>query len=82
METFQIFETPEGLVVEPKMTPVSSKGFLKKSRKSRKLKFLKKFAFYYNPVLYVTFALLYFGFNFITLSKTGHKDLLQTSDHQ
>ena len=68
-------ETPEELEVKPKMTPVTSKGFLKKSGKSRKLKFVKKLAFFYNPVLYVTFALLYFAFYFITLSNTGHKDL-------
>ena len=68
-------ETPEELEVKPKMTPVTTKGFLKKSGKSRKLKFVKKFAFFYNPVLYVTFALLYFAFYFITLSNTGHKDL-------
>ena len=73
--TFQVLDTPEK---ERKITPSNSKVFLpdKKSQKSRRLKFVKNFAYFYNPVLYVTFALLYFAFYFITLSNTGHDQSL------
>ena len=73
--TFQVLDTPEK---ERKISPANSKVFLadKKSQKPRRLKFVKNFAYFYNPVLYVTFALLYFAFYFITLSNTGHDQSL------
>ena len=72
---FQVLDTPEK---ERKVTPANSKVFLsdKKSPKPRRLKFVKQFAYFYNPVLYVTFALLYFAFYFTTLSNTGHDESL------
>ena len=63
---------------ERKGSQASTKLFLpdKKSQKPRKLRYVKSFAYFYNPLLYITFALLYFAFYFITLSSTGHDESL------
>ena len=78
----KVLDTPGGSA-ERKITPASSKVFLpdKKSQKSKRIKYIKRFSYFYNPVLYVTFAILYFAFYFITLSQTGHTDT-QTMDHE
>ena len=67
----KVLDKPEA---DRKVSPVNSRAFLaeKKSGKSRRLRFVKNFSYFYNPVLYVTFALLYFAYYFITLSNTGH----------
>ena len=78
-----IFKVLDTSGAERKITPASSKVFLadKKSQKSKRIRYIRKFSYFYNPVLYVTFAILYFAFYFITLSNTGHTDS-QTVDHE